>query len=74
MNEETRNYIDSMIKTHRHNDGSAKKIKFTELEKLTDGSIPTVSGTAGASYTATEQQIINNLVSAVNLIISNIQK
>jgi hypothetical protein len=35
--------------------------------------IPTVSGTAGASYTAAEQNMLNNLESAVNTIISRMQ-
>lgn len=42
---------------------------------LTDrqATVATVAGTAGATYTATEQGIINNLVTAVNALIARLQ-
>lgn len=54
---------------------SGAEIRINGLRILTDrqASVASVSGTAGASYTATEQALINDLKTAVNDLISRLQ-
>lgn len=54
---------------------SGAEIRFNGLRVLTNRQplVSTVAGTAGVTYTATEQALINNLKTAVNDLISRLQ-
>lgn len=52
---------------------SVYKVGGTQVVSSRGSAVTTVSGTAGATYTSTERDMLNNLENAVNAIISRLQ-
>lgn len=63
-----------MTEFHRHNGIDVPRIRVSDLEKLPSTTISEVTGTADATYSANEQNLINDLKTAVNALINILQK
>lgn len=58
--------MDTPVDVHFHNGSDTNQLSFREsIIGAPQPAITAVSGTAGAAYTATEQALINNLVTTV---------
>lgn len=59
---------------HKHNGTDSRKLKVKEcFDGVPQAAVSQVSGTAGASYTATEQEMINANKTAINDLIVRLQ-
>lgn len=59
---------------HKHNGTDSRKLKFNEcILGAPQAAVTQVSGTAGATYTATEQGMINANKTAINDLIVKLQ-
>lgn len=73
MNEEIQQAINEAIKNHEHQGTSAKRVQGKNLIKAPQAAISNVSVSAGATYTATEQSILNDHGAKINLIITALE-
>ena len=59
---------------HRHNGSDAPKLYFGEsMQRAPQEAVTALSGTAGGTYTASEQTLINDTVTSVNDLITKLQ-
>jgi acyl-CoA reductase-like NAD-dependent aldehyde dehydrogenase len=62
------------LKPHVHNGSDSQKLVFKDaIENAPQSAVTPVSGTAGATYTATERAIINDTTTALNDLITKLQ-
>lgn len=61
------------LKPHTHNGVDSPEIPASSLINVPQASVDSVSGTAGGTYGATEQTIINDLVDTVNDLIAKLK-
>lgn len=62
------------LKPHRHNGVDSPKLAFADtIERAPQAAVDQVAGTAGGTYTSSEQTIINNTVTSLNDLITKLQ-
>lgn len=65
--------MDSVI-DHKHNGIDSRKLKAKEcLDSVPQAAVTQVSGSAGATYGATEQSMINQNATAINDLLTKLQ-
>lgn len=67
------NSLQRAFEDHKHTGTDSQKYSLRDAQNAPQDAISQVSGTAGATYGATEQAMLNNLTTAVNAIITTLQ-
>lgn len=65
--------MDTTIQNHEHNGIDSKQLTGRVFINAPFDAIADISGSAGATYTSTEQTIINNQTIAINSILSTLR-
>ena len=63
-----------MVERHTHNDTDSPKLVFQDaIENAPQEAVTEITATAGGTYTASEQAMINNLKTSLNDLIDKLQ-